>query len=845
MRSHQKVQTSRRARGWLGVAAAAALLATSMGGTVLAFAADGQQSGSQLDPAVTSIETSETETVQEAGTEDPESDAPDTDEQLPESSENTGGDDQQTATTEEDGSDDEGDADQGAMLLDDDDDIEAQVGECVAGNGSACLAVNKVVVNLSEVTAEASAWTFTVQRQSRTCTRNQGCTTNNHWGNWGSATNVTQSAKSGDVINVPATTTGNTGSRNAVQYRYRVTENSGGPANYTATYTNTCGQGDNWSTLTNGAESTCTVTNTYAAGTGVVINKGGIRTGASTVSGLEGAEFELRNGTTSPGDDVIGTCTTNASGHCFIEADAGTQYWIVEKSAPTDWSSIDELYVGGSANSQTNQKYRFRTDSLSSGINHYPKASTGNSASDSGGIWANVLQNPPTAQKCGIRAGLLMDLSNSISTSQLTTYKNSTKAFVDALEGTPSSVALWTFASQSPASGSANINRPLTSVADAIGADQVKGWIDGLALPGGQAGGTNWDAGLWNVAQGADVDVLLVLTDGSPTQSGIISTSGPGNWSNFRVVEEGVFSANAVKDKGTAVIAVGVGNVEANNLQAISGPDDYYLIADWGGLQETLVKLAQGNCKGAISLHKVSTDPKGEPLVPNPETSNGLTFSLEISESVGAKFDDPMNPADPTKTEITTAADGVNGNGWAGAKYTVLNPTDTVTIEINEPSSGRFEFKDATCKIKDATGDRDVSGADGKLVLPGLHGDSIVTCSFQNAFFPALKVDKSWEVTTGIGGQEASATYEGGSLTLDKLGVTGSTDEISASLTLNPVPDSNPSGPWDVGVEHVYGLSQVGIPVTVTETVDDTNLPSNCEITSPEFSQVNSNGAAI
>ena len=43
MKSQQqaRARASARRKGWLGIAAATALLATSMGGTMLAFAADG------------------------------------------------------------------------------------------------------------------------------------------------------------------------------------------------------------------------------------------------------------------------------------------------------------------------------------------------------------------------------------------------------------------------------------------------------------------------------------------------------------------------------------------------------------------------------------------------------------------------------------------------------------------------------------------------------------------------------------------------------------------------------------------------------------------------------------
>ena len=96
--------------------------------------------------------------------------------------------------------------------------------------------------------------------------------------------------------------------------------------------------------------------------------------------------------------------------------------------------------------------------------------------------------------------------------------KAASNSFVDALTGTPSQVSTFTFASNAPAAGTNNATLPLTSVSTAAGATAVKNRINGMSKPGGNDGGTNWDRGIYQVAQSASsFDVLMVITDGNPT----------------------------------------------------------------------------------------------------------------------------------------------------------------------------------------------------------------------------------------------------------------------------------------------------------------------------------------
>ena len=127
----------------------------------------------------------------------------------------------------------------------------------------------------------------------------------------------------------------------------------------------------------------------------------------------------------------------------------------------------------------------------------------------------------------------------------------------------------------------------------------MNGWIDGLTA----SGGTNWDRGIYQVAEsGSHFDVAIIITDGNPTYYG--NQEGPGNYTRFREVENGIFSANAVKAEATRIVAVGVGDGVSgspNNLISISGPtanSDYFQTTDYTQAGAALRALALGALPG-------------------------------------------------------------------------------------------------------------------------------------------------------------------------------------------------------------------------------------------------------
>ena len=105
--------------------------------------------------------------------------------------------------------------------------------------------------------------------------------------------------------------------------------------------------------------------------------------------------------------------------------------------------------------------------------------------------------------------------------------------------------------------------------------------------------------------------MAVVITDGNPTFYGDPERH-PATGTRFREVENGIFSANAIKAEKTKVIAFGVGDGSSTvaagpNLRSISGPTlntDYYQTTDYPAAGDQLRDLALGNCTGSVTVVK-------------------------------------------------------------------------------------------------------------------------------------------------------------------------------------------------------------------------------------------------
>ncbi len=308
--------------------------------------------------------------------------------------------------------------------------------------------------------------------------------------------------------------------------------------------------------------------------------------------------------------------------------------------------------------------------------------------------------------------------------------------------GTPSQLALFTFASTAPANSTNNQNRPVTPVSTQTGADTVNGWIDGLTA----GGGTNWDRGIFQVAQsGSGFDIAVVITDGNPTFYG--NQEGPGSYTRFREVENGIFSANAVKIKATRMIAVGVGDGvsgPAANLVSISGPtanSDYYQTTDYAQAGAALRALALGNCQGTVSVIKQvvpSTAPPGS--ITGAVPAGGWQFGATTTTS-GVTI---------SPTSGTTAS----GSGAVNFNLTFPGGTTTAPVTVNETQQPGFTLVpqgglNATCRRLDTNAALTVtnSGATG-FQVPAASAYPVSCTVYNRAPTPAatVVVDKKWVI---------------------------------------------------------------------------------------------------
>jgi hypothetical protein len=537
----------------------------------------------------------------------------------------------------------------------------------------------------------------------------------------------------------------------------------------------------------------------------ITVTAGGDRTGDTSVSGLAGVTFDFYAGVagTPPTGGPVASCVTGADGRCSVDVPArggGTGaalagYWVVQAAVPSGWFASTYLDTGG-ATSVTRTNYsRLFVGNVTANVS-VPIPTTNNAATATarGSVWAASRDNPPLPDTCGLRVALLFDLSGSIG-GNIGALRSAGTSFVDALTGTPSSVGVYTFASFVPANTTNNSTLELTSVATPESAATVNAKINGLTVATGAAAGTNWDQGLWQIAADpTQYNVAIVLTDGNPTFYAP-TAMGPGNYTRFIEVENGIFSANALKAKGTTVLGVGIGAVgdSVDNLASISGPREGtdFFATDFADLGPLLRELALRTCEGTVNVVKQVV----------PASAPG-----DLSAAVPAPGWQFSASPDTVRPQI-----GVTDENGAVSFATDTTSTEPVTLTETEQEGYQLieqDGKNASCRNSAGEPVPVTNAPSG----PGFTVDAVaseaITCLVYNQELagpdPAsVVVNKSWDidgVTLPNGDQNPN---------------------FQASLVLDPVhpPDAEP-----VWGEEFHGYL-AGDEVTVGE---DARIPPGC-----------------
>ncbi|MFD8573146.1 hypothetical protein [Streptomyces sp. NPDC059639] len=591
---------------------------------------------------------------------------------------------------------------------------------------------------------------------------------------------------------------------------------------------------------------------TPAAGESVVtVKTGGDRDGDASVAPLAGVRLALYASATAtdPLTDTWAQCTSDAAGDCSFTvpdtgsggANAGQRFFVrqVDDGVPAGWYTNPTLRTGpGSGSGSVASTYQFETPALADGQTYSSTsdfmASKNWSATPyvaSGGIWQQSRTNPEMPESCGLDVAVVLDLSASVG-SALPQLKAATDRLANALTGTPSRMALFSFDRNSPSTGTSN-HPDLMSVSTPAGASAFKAQYADWQL----GAGTNWDQGLHAVATAQPVyDLVVVLTDGNPTRFSKPYTGDGGN-THFADVEGGIFAANAVKAKGERVVAVGIGKgvegVSGLNLRAISGEEpydgsnpktaDYYQTTDFAAAGEALHELATTHCVGSLSVIKQ--------LVPAGNTGEDVTGA----QPAGAGWQFTASTTTPGIGGLpdtqTTRMGRMTSGGTGGVVFQPTYPSGTGSAAVTVAESQHPGHtlvtqggKNAVCTNLDDGADVPVTNTGTAaepaftVNVPSLQG---ISCVVYNR--PPQKADVEVHKTWLVDGTRYPHADR--------------PDGLDAALTLSgPTGTGTTAQDWDT-VREGY---TVGDSTTVAETP---TVPDSCRLDSSRV--VDANGTAV
>ena len=461
---------------------------------------------------------------------------------------------------------------------------------------------------------------------------------------------------------------------------------------------------------------------------------------------LAGAQLEYSSSSSFSGTPTPFPTLTDAAG--VTSAKVGSNRWYVrESAAPEGWLKLPLLSWNGATRPYVASANVHAEDRGGGEDDRAGTASVDNGVSTR---FVNQLANPALPTSCGTHLRVLMVLDTSQSTKGYgDDYNDAAQSFVTSLAGTPTAMKITSFAT-TVNSGNA-VSYDLSA---ASGQNSARSRINAI-YPNNSSGSgsTNWDAALQNAAL-ANVDVVVMITDGNPTIRVGASTSGGST--SIDDITYAVASANTAKDPDRkpgneddqTILGVGVGaGVSKPNLAAISGPTegtDYVVSSDPEKLAAVLRAIAGKLCPGTITLNKH--------LVPSADRGR---FDLEIDGKAAA-----VAVGNDGTTGPVSVDGGVHKISESGANGTSLSDYKSTVACVNQDGKA-------------------VEVADGRVEVGA--SDSL-DCTFTNTRNdPSIEVVKQLSPTDDPG--RFDLEIDGKAFATD-VGDDGSTDPVVVDLSL-------------------------------------------------------------
>lgn len=306
----------------------------------------------------------------------------------------------------------------------------------------------------------------------------------------------------------------------------------------------------------------------------------------------------------------------------------------------------------------------------------------------------------PSFGQCGGSVALVLDLSNSLSGSDVNNLKQAANTLIDTLAGAPYTMGLYSFATSSPAFDLRNL--PATSLQDPAGQQQLRGAVNALYNrpdSNDPRGGTNWQGGLRQVANdmanGVKYDVVYFITDGVPTFDDDGAHRGGGS-TELREINNAIAQKDRIQNLGGRVIPVGAGTSIANNAEVLV----YNSLTGW--FWQLHERTTPRNILNRVATRAADTIiVNNYSQLPQQLANNFTTGCLHVSKQIvdgdrqliepgaGWVFDLSVSSGTATLPRPTVTT---NGQGFAEVVVNNASTTSPPTIRISERQQSGFRL---------------------------------------------------------------------------------------------------------------------------------------------------------